>query len=194
MEQHYVLFLTISFLVGLGIGIIFSRKAYGFFIAEIKTDLRHIRKEVDHMRTDVSYFTEGHGPSLTHDHEPSHVEEEIHVTTDLDDVRQILRDSNISEDTIDSTMETINNTISNIAEQIGNIGNSFRFPRINSSRNSGGSSYSYTTVYHGPRLPVDPSMMGGTQPMDPSVSVPNQIRRRGRRQQTTNPEHPELDL
>ena len=180
MEQHYVLFLTISFLVGLGIGIIFSRKAYGFFIAEIKTDLRHIRKEVDHMRTDVSYFTEGHGPSLTHDHEPSHVEEEIHVTTDLDDVRQILRDSNISEDTIDSTMETINNTISNIAENISNIGNSFRFP---GTRARSGSDYSYTTVYYGPR-----------PPMDPSVPVPNQIRRRGRRQQTTNPEHPELDL
>ena len=190
MEQHYVLFLTLSFLVGLGIGIIFSRKAYGFFIDEINMNLRHIRKEVDHMRTDVSYFTEGHGPSLTvdhmrtdvsyfteghgpsltHDHEPSHVEEEIHVTTDLDDVRQVLRDSNISEDTIESTMETINNTISNIAENISNIGNSFRFP---GTRARGGSSYSYTTVYHGPSLPVDPSMMGGTQPMDPSVPVPN---------------------
>ena len=193
MEPYYTFFLTLSFLVGLGIGIIFSRKAYGFFIAEIKTDLRHIRNEVDHMRTDVSYFTEGHGPSLTHDHEPDNVEEEIHVTTDLDDVRQVLRDSNISEDTIESTMETINNTISNIAENISNIGNSFRFP---GTRARGGSSYSYTntTVYHGPRLPVDPSMMGGAQPMDPSVSVPNQIRRRGRRQQTTNPEHPELDL
>jgi len=183
MEPYYTFFLTLSFLIGLGLGIIFSRKAYGFFIEEIKTDLRHIRNEVDHMRTDVSYFTEGHGPSLTHDHEPSHAEEEIHVTADLDDVRQVLRDNNISEDTIDSTMETINNTINSISEQISNIGNSFRFPGTRSSRNSGGSSYSYTTLYYGPR-----------PPMDQSVPVPNQTRRRQQRQQTTNPEHPELDL
>ncbi len=181
--EPYLFYITLSFLIGLGIGIIFSRKAYGFFLDEIKTDLRHIRKEVDHMRTDVSYFTEGHGPSLTHDHEPSHAEEEIHVITDLDDVRQVLRDNNISEDTINSTMETINNTISHISEQISNIGNSFRFPGTSSSRNSSGSSYSYTTVYHGPR-----------PPMGPSVPVPNQIRRRQQSQQTTNPEHPELDL
>lgn len=179
MDPYYSFFLTISFLVGLGIGIIFSRKAYGFFLDEIKTDLRHIRKEVDHMRIDVSYFTEGHGPSLTHDHEPSPVADNEET---LDTLRQQMRDAGVSSNAIDEALNTINS----VSNRISNIGRSLRFPGLGGL--GGGTSYSYTSFYHGP------AGNAPNQLPDPPSEIPINERREQRQQQTTNPEHPELDL
>lgn len=177
MELYYTFFLAISFLVGLGIGIIFSRKAYGFFIEEIKMNLRHIRNEVDHMRIDVSYFTEGHGPSLTH-HEPRPVADNEET---LNTVRQQMREAGIPTDTLDNALNTLNS----VSNRISNIGRNLRFPGFGGL--GGGTSYSYTSFYQGP------ASNAPRQLQDPPSEIPINERRE-QRQQQTNPEHPELDL
>lgn len=186
MDTHlYILFLVLSFLVGLAVGIIFSRKAYGFHIDTIKTDLRHIRNEVDHMRIDVSYFTEGHGPSAVH-HEHRHVADNEET---LDTLRQQMRESGISTDTIDEALNTINS----VSNRISNIGRSLRFPGFGGLSGGGlgglggGTSYSYTSFYHGP------ARNAPNQLPDPPSEIPINGRRE-QRQQQTNPEHPELEL
>ena len=178
MDTHlYILFLVLSFLVGLGLGIMFSRKAYGFHIDAIKTDLRHIRNEVDHMRIDVSYFTEGHGPSAVH-HERRHVADNEET---LDTLRQQIREMGIPGDSLDEALNTLNS----VSNRISNIGRSLRFPGLGGL--GGGTGYSYTSFYHGP------ARNAPNQLPDPPSEIPINERRE-QRQQQTNPEHPELEL
>lgn len=178
MDTHlYIFFLVLSFSVGLAVGIIFSRKAYGFNIEAIKTDLRHIRNEVDHMRIDVSYFTEGHGPSAVH-HERSHVADNEEI---VNMYRQHMREIDDTSNTIDEALNTINR----VSDRISNIGRSLRFPGLGGL--GGGTGYSYTSFYHGP------ASNAPNQLPDPPSEIPTNERRE-QRQQQTNPEHPELDL
>lgn len=154
MIDWYIMGIVAALIIGVIIGVVFSRLVYGHYMQDASAKLRDIDRYMHELRTLMYYHTEGHGPSPVR-HETTHNSE---LDADLDATERAIEELN-------NDLAAHNQTLSDAVRHISNA--------LGAGELGGGylsglpygmwRSIHTTTTYNTPR-PRDPAVAAIDQP------------------------------
>lgn len=155
MIDWYIMGIVAALIIGVIIGVVFSRLVYGRYMQNASATLRDIDRYMHEMRTLLYYHTEGHGPSPVR-HETAHNSELDASLEDAERAIEGLSNDLAAHNRLSDAVRHLNNALGAGALGGGYLGGLSPYGMWRSIRT--------TTTYTTPR------------PRDPAVGQPPQAR------------------